>query len=406
MFNVFKGALLTLVREKSIFIWSLAFPLILSTMFVFMFANLDDAGQFEPIPTVVVADENLDAAPGFSEMIDTLSEPGDDQMLDVVRVDTEQEARSLMSGNEAAGPGYSDTLSDGAVGYFTVDADGTPTVHVKAGVTPDSLDSAYQSILKTIGDAYVRNVALIEDVAATNPAALADTAALEKLLDTGDLTEKIDVTQNPPKESVRYFFALLGMAALFGGQIGMIAICRTQPNLSPLGARRAVAALSRAKTLTATLAASWVLTFVCITVAFLYIRFVAGVDFGGRDAMCVAVIATAALVATAFGTLLGSLPKVDEGVKGGLLSGIVCFASLFAGLYGSPTMKLADTINAAAPGVQLINPAVQISQAFYSIMYYDTYQRTIEHILILLVMAAVLFAASALFIRRQRYASL
>lgn len=39
-------------------------------------------------------------------------------------------------------------------------------------------------------------------------------------------------------------------------------------------------------------------------------------------------------------------------------------------------------------------------------MYYDTYQRTIEHILILLAMAAVLFAASALFIRRQRYASL
>lgn len=405
MFNVFKGTLLTLMREKSVFIWSLAFPLILSTMFVFMFANLDDAGQFEPIPTVVV-DENLDAAPGFSEMIDTLSEPGDDQMLDVVRVDTEQEARDLMSGNEAAEAGYFNVASDGAAGYFTVDADGTPTVHVKAGVTPDSLDSAYQSILKTIGDAYVRNTALIADVVAANPAALADTAALEKLLDTGDLTEKIDVTQNPPKESVRFYFALLGMAALFGGQIGMIAICRTQPNLSALGARRAVAALSRAKTLTATLGASWVLTFACITVAFLYIRFVAGVDFGGRDAMCIAVIAAAALVATAFGTLLGSLPKIDEGVKGGVLSGIVCFSSLFAGLYGTPTMKLADAINAAAPAVQLVNPAVQISQAFYSIMYYDTYQRTIEHILILLVMAAVLFAASALFIRRQRYASL
>ena len=165
-------------------------------------------------------------------------------------------------------------------------------------------------------------------------------------------------------------------------------------------------ALSRAKTLTATLAASWVLTFACIAIAFLYIRFVAGVDFGGRDAICIAVIAAAALTATAFGTLLGSLPKIDEGVKGGMLSGIVCFASLFAGLYGSPTMKLADTVNAAVPAAQLVNPAVQISQAFYSIMYYDTYQRTIEHILILLAMAAVLFAASALFIRRQRYASL
>ena len=382
MFNVFKGALLALVREKSVFIWSLAFPLILSTMFVFMFANLDEAGQFEPIPTAVVADENYDAAPGFSEMIDTLAEPGADQMLDVARVATEQEARDLMSGNDAAGAGYFNISGDGAAGYFTVDADGMPTVHVKAGVTPDSLDSAYQSILKTIGDGYVRNAALIEDVAAENPAALADMAAVEKLLDAGDLTEKI------------------------GGQIGMIAICRTQPNLSALGARRAVGALSRAKTLTATLAASWVLTFACIAIAYLYIRFVAGVDFGGRDAICIAVIAAAALTATAFGTLLGSLPKIDESVKGGMLSGIVCFASLFAGLYGSPTMKLADTVNAAVPAAQLVNPAVQISQAFYSIMYYDTYQRTIEHILILLAMAAVLFAASALFIRRQRYASL
>ena len=50
MFNVFKGALLALVREKSVFIWSLAFPLILSTMFVFMFANLDEAGSSSPSP--------------------------------------------------------------------------------------------------------------------------------------------------------------------------------------------------------------------------------------------------------------------------------------------------------------------------------------------------------------------
>ncbi len=63
------------------------------------------------------------------------------------------------------------------------------------------------------------------------------------------------------------------------------------------------------------------------------------------------------LDATAFGTLLGSLPKIDESVKGGMLSGIVCFASLFAGLYGSPTMKLADTVKRGGlPAAQLVNP--------------------------------------------------
>lgn len=287
-----------------------------------------------------------------------------------------------------------------------VSDDGEPSVHVRGGATPDSVDSANQSILKVIVDNYLRSSALIEDVARENPAALANAQTVEKLLEMPDLTEKIDVTQNPPKESVRFYFALLAMAALFGGQVGMVAICRTQPNLSALGARRALGAVSRGKTLAATLGASWLLAFACLAVAYAFIRLVAGVDFGGRDAACIGVLAASSLLATAVGTLLGSVAKLNEGVKGGLLSAIVCFASLFAGLYGSPVMKLADAMNATMPALQFVNPAVQISQAFYSIMYYDTYQRTIEYVLVLLAMTAVLFAVSFLFIRRQRYASL
>ena len=39
MISVFKGTLLALARERSVFIWVLAFPLVLSTMFAFMFAT-------------------------------------------------------------------------------------------------------------------------------------------------------------------------------------------------------------------------------------------------------------------------------------------------------------------------------------------------------------------------------
>ncbi len=407
MFTVFKGTLVTLTREKTIFIWSLAFPLILSTMFVFMFGNLDDAGRFEPIRVAVVADDAYDAAPGFADMVEALSQPGDDQMLNVVRVETEDEARALLHAEAEASGGQSDGKeSERLTGYFVVSSDAVPTIHVKAGVSPDSLESVNQSILKAIADGYVRNLALMEGIATANPAALADATQVQQLLEGGDFTQKIEVTHNPPKESVRYYFALLGMAGLFAGQIGLIGICRTQPNLSALGARRAVGGVSRTKTLAATLAASWLLSFGCLVIAFLYVRLVAGVDFGGRDAACIGVIAAAALLATALGTLVGSLPKIPADAKGGILSGVVCFASMFAGLYGQPTMQLADTVNAAVPAAQYVNPAVQISQAFYSIMYYDTYQRTVEHVAILLVMAAVLFAVSSAFIRRQRYASL
>lgn len=406
MFNVFKGTLLSLAREKAIFIWVLAFPLILSTMFIFMFSNLDDAGQFEPIRTAVVTDAHYDDAPGFADMVDALAEPGENQMLDVVPVTSENEAIDLMRNTATGGSNINGGLNEGVIGYLMVNAEGEPSVHVRGGAAPESIDSANQSILKVIVDNYLRSTALIKDVAQENPAALSDPAAVAQLLEVQDLTEKIDITQNPPKESVRFYFALLAMAALFGGQVGMVAICRTQPNLSALGARRALGAVSRAKTLAATLGASWVLSFVCLVVAYAYIRLVAGVDFGGRDVACIVVLGVSALVATAFGTLLGSIARIDDGIKGGLLSGIVCIASLFSGLYGSPVMEMADTINAAVPALQFVNPAVQISQTFYSIMYYDTYQRTFEHVLVLLAMALVLFAISSLFIRRQRYASL
>ena len=122
----------------------------------------------------------------------------------------------------------------------------------------------------------------------------------------------------------------------------------------------------------------------------------------GRAAASVA----ASLTATALGCALSAIPRVPEDGKTGLLTGIVCFASLFAGLYGQPTMELADTISARFPAADLVNPATQISQAFYSIMYYDTAGPLLGHLAILGIMAALLFLVSAASLRRQRYASL
>lgn len=410
MLNVFKGTILSLARDKGIFVWSLAFPVILSTLFLFMFANLDENGALDPIPCVVVADVNYDEAPGLADMIDELSQSTDDQLLEPAFVKTEAEAIEALEDSthrDHQSNGTAPSPEDfGYVGYLMVDDEGTLSVHMKAGAAAESFNRVNQSILQTVADSYVRKTALIEELATENPAILADTAFVEDALSTQDITEEISVTYNQPSESVRYYFALFGMAALFGGQIGMIAICRTQPNLSPLGARRALGGISRAKMLAGTLGASWLLSFGCLLVAFLYVRFVAGIDFGGRDAACILVLGAASLMATAFGTLLGSLPKVSEGVKSGILTGVTCFASLFAGLYGQPTMHLADSVNAAVPALAYINPATQIAEAFYSVMYYDTWNRLIEHVGILILMAAVLFAVSTLFVRRQRYASL
>ena len=396
MWNTFKYTILELVRMPGVLVWALAFPLILSTVFMMMFGPLDDQSEIDPIPLVAVDPADDVEGQSFQAFLDALSDDGNGESLFAITyVPNAEEAVDLVERNMAEENPY--------VGYVQL-LEGTPDVHVTSVSDLTGMEWLKTSILVMAMDNYVANTAMIRDLMNDNPGLVAQPDMAETL---ASMTEPIEatvrttVTANQPKESVRFYFALLGMAALFGGTLGMIAFQRLKPNTSPLGARRALGATSHGRTVAATVAASWTITFACLCVTYLYMRYVAGIDFGGRDGACLITTAIAALTATALGCAISAIPKVPESGKSGILTGIVCFASLFAGLYGEPTMELADMVSANFPVLDYINPAVQISHAFYSIMYYDSLAPMAGH-----VMALVLFALSAQSLRRQRYASL
>ena len=393
MWNAFRGALAVLTRKTELAVWALAFPIILCTLFMFMFANLDSSMSFEAVPTAVVADDAYRADEEFSALVDELSQPGEDQLLDVREFATAEEARGSLEAGDV-------------MGVLSVDGEGAP--HLAVSPVSDGVGTKQigRTILNTVADTYVRNADLLQGIAHDNPMALADPDLVERALSQDDATVQVSLTHNEPTQSVRFYYALLGMACLFCAQIGMVAVCEAQPNLSPLGARRAVGAVSRGKTLAAALAASWVLATACLLAALAYMRFTAGIDFAGREIACVGAIAVCALFSTAFGTLLGSLPKVGFGVKTGLLTGTTCLLSLFAGLYGEPVMNMADQLARDYPLLASLNPAKVVTDTFYSLYYYDSLAPFAGKLGLLLSMTAVVFAVSALFIRRQRYASI
>ena len=390
MWTTFKYTAKMLTRTPSLFVWAFAFPILLSTLFMFMFSGLDAQESISPVPSVVVADAAYEGS-AFAQMIDQLS-TGDDPLLDVRQVASEDAARDLVRSGEVAGG-------------FSVDDEGNPVLIAAAGTQSpySSLSRINATILQTTADSYAQNAELLTQIARTNPLALADADAVQQALDAPAATEQVSLTHGSPSQSVRFYYALLGMAALFTSQVAMFALCQVQPNLSILGARRTVGALSRTKTLAATLTASWSLALACLLAAFAYIRFVVGVDFGGREGLCMVGLAAAALLATALGTLIGALPKMSLPAKSGILTGATCFLSLFAGLYGEPCMQLADDIARAFPITATLNPAKLTTDLFYSLYYYDALGPFFEKMLVLLAFGAVLFALSALFIRRHRY---
>ena len=404
MGTLFASTLRALVREKSLFIWSLAFPILMATIFMFMFANLDGAMEFDPVPTGVVADEAWDTSP-FSAVAEALGERGDDQLLDVCRfADGEAAASALVDGE--------------GMGVFSVDEDGEPVLSLAPGLqigqTTD-MDAIDRSILESVVGTYVRDADLMTSIARENPGAFADPGRLEALFSSVDATEEVSLTHAAPKESVRFYYALFAMAALFGAQIAVVAVCWTQPNLSPLGARRALGAIGRTRTLLATLLACWLLSFCCLLIApslydhVLDATILLGAippRFAGREGLCVAGLGAASLLACALGTALGSLPKLDVGSKTGILTGVVCLLSLFTGLYGEPCMELADMVSREFPVLASLNPAKAICDMFYSLYYYDGLEVFAGNVALIGLFSAALFAVGALFVRRQRYASL
>lgn len=397
MVNTFKYVLLSLLRERAILIWALAFPIVLSCCFIMMFQGLDEVADNTDIRVAVVKDEAYQDDANFSSFIDTVNSDG---VLSISYVDTADQAQSLVLDSQ--------DNDDALAGYVQVDDAGYPQVELAptARSNQASMIRTSQAVLVTLMDEYTSKVHLVKDMMADNPMTLMNPAVTESIFETKDVTQKVELTQSAPRESARFYFALLGMAAMFGAQAALIAVGALLPNTSALGARRALGATSRTTSLFACILASWTASFACLLIAFVFVRVAAGVDLAGRDLPCIGVLAAASLMATALGALVGSLPKISTSAKAGLLTGLTCFAALFAGLYGEPTMALADMVEAAIPASTFINPAVQVSQALYSLMYFDSLTPMLQHVRILLAMAVVFFVVASRFLRRQRYASL
>ena len=373
-----------LMRTPALIAWALAFPIVLSTIFVFMFASLDEADEASAVPVAVVADDAYEASP-FSQVVNDL----DGDLLAVVETGGQDSARDLVQSGEVAGA-------------YAVDADGhlVLIVSTEPSVLATSRAQIDATILQSIADSYAQSAALARD-ATVDPSAMSEATVVGAA--QADPIETVSLTHSDPRQTVRYYYALLGMAVLLTSNVAMMAVCRLQPNLSALGARRTVGSLGRGRALAATTATSWVLTFACLVLAFLYIRFVLGVDFGGREGLCMVAIAIGAVFATALGSMVGAIPRLPLDAKSGILAGVACFASLFAGLYGQPCMELADAVARTFPVLAMLNPARAVTDVFYGLYSYDSLDPFFARSALLAVFAAVLFAVAAVLVRRQRY---
>lgn len=392
MLTLIRYTAVTIARSPGVLVWTLLFPLILSTIFSFMFSGIDEMAAEQTVTVAVVADERYEEAESFRAFLDEASD-GQDGLLEVVTADSVQDARALVDDGTAAA-------------YVTVAADGMPQMNVTA--TTNSRSQIDRSIVRALLDGYLQADASADILAEAAASGTAVDVARAQDAFAGDRTptEEASILRVEPDGYSRYYYALIGMASLMGAGIALNVVSKTRANCSALGARRQASAASPARQLAAAIVASWLGTFACLLIAFAYVRFALDVEFGGRDALAVVALASCALLATGLGSLIGALPRVSIEAKDGINTALACVLSIGGGLYGEPTMQLADYLSANVPWIQAVNPAAQVSKVFYDLAYYDALAPFAATLATIGAMAAAFFLASGVLMRRQSYARL
>lgn len=455
MWTTFKATVRTLLLTPSAVVWTLIFPIVLATVFNFMFEPMRSTGSVEAVDVAVVADDAWEDSP-FSQVVDTLSE-ADEPLLAVHPVAGEKEARVLLAegsvagayvvdaaGNEgnaeqsgsdeldavdAAGPadaagaasdpdnadatgaasgsGTAAGSSDVSTVTSSAGSTGAPRIILAPAGSGTGSDASYdvnRAILESVVTSYLQSEALIEELATHDPVALSDPTTIENALGLSVSVREVSLTHAQPDSMVRFYYALLGMASIFAAQLAGESVWHLQPTSSAAGARRTVSSTSRMRLLIPTIGACWAVSTTFLAIAFGYICLTAHIDFSGREGLCLVGIAASSLLSCGIGALVGALPgRMGSDSRRGILTALTCLLSLFAGLYGEPTMELADTVAHVFPAATWLNPVCLIRDLFYTVYYYDTLVPFSLRLAACAGIAAVLLAVSAACMRRSAH---
>lgn len=375
---VFVYQLKRFVRDRALVVWPFVFPLILTVIFMQMFAGVSSAAKPAPVPLGVVEDEAYAAAPGLDALVGRLSDPdSESHYADVTAYGTADEAEAAARAGDT-------------IGYLAVEG-GRPSLHV----TVDGNQKITSVVLRRALDNYEQTIAQQREILASG----APPEALAGLGDHQRLTTEVQVTPEGSDMITRYYFSLLAFTAGIGMLLSSEAVKSVMATSGPLGARRTLAGIPRWRVLAGALGASWLCIALCMTSALVFMVTVADISFGPHAHLTLVVILASSLTSCAAGAVIGTSRRL----KVGMIPGVVALLSLFTGLYGTGSQQLADAIETHVPFLSWINPLWQSTHGFYSLFYYDSLAPFVRSCAALTTMSALFFVVAAVRMRRMSY---
>ena len=360
----FKNTFKYLLRQRGLIFWSLIFPIVLGIFFKLAFGNITEMDKFKTIDVAV--NESLMEDENFKSF---MKEMEDEEYFHV----TEAKDKDILDEKDA------------------------PKAYI------ESMDKIYtkgsgisETIVETIMNAYSQKYSMIARIMQKDP-----TTDLSKVMDVDDHIK--DLSRKNMDMTNTFFYTLLGMTAIYGYMWGMYVIYQYEANLSTNAKRNVISPTKKSTMLSASLLVSWIINFAIILIFIVYLKYGLSVDFGDRVLPLIALSALASLTGVAFGVLLGVSNKASMDTKIGL--GIAT-TMLMACLAGMMVSDLKIIIAEKAPIINQLNPVAIVTDAAYSLYYYDSMARFNWNMINLALVTILFIVASLFFMRGKEYESL
>lgn len=379
MKHLLKYNFLKTIRDKELVFWPLFFPIVLCTLFYFAFGSSIDQDMKVDIDVAVVYEDATKLNEGFEDFLERIDENIHSEHM------SEEEAREALLNERVSGIYHIGDSTDGLL-------------DVKLQV----LGSGYtKSVLKGYLDGYKNYEGMVYQVMKTDPSKLPD------LIE--DLDKQIEVINNkslggkPMDPTIQYFYALIAFASLSGAYFGTEIIFGLQANISDIAKRNSITPLNRMKFLVSSLLVSVAIHFVNILILLAYITFVLKINLGSGIGFMMLFALLGSFIGISGGMFVVSFGRGSISVKSAILTIGNLFLSFMAGLMVESVRVFIEN---NYPIINRINPATLITDAFYSIATYGSFDKLKIYLITLIIEVLFFLMVSFFNIRRKEYDSL
>ena len=379
----FKYTLKTLFRKKSLIFWTFAFPLLMATFFNMAFANIIEDDQLKIIDIAIIDNNEFNNNMLYKEIFKTLSDKNNKDRLFNIKYITKEKADKLLEKGKIEG-------------YLELNNNEPKLTFKSNGIN--------QTIFKYVVDEIHDTENMIATMVTSNLNMEVNNISnkISEYLNTNEIKLENKASSNLDYMMIEYY-TLIAMTCLYAGSIGMIAIGETLPYLKGNGKRISVSASKKSSIIFSSLVASFIVQLMTLGLLFFYTICILKIDYGSNIPYIILLSLVGSIAGISLGVLLGTHLKSSESSKTGILIAIVMTGCFLAGMMG---VGMKYVIDKNMPILNMINPANMITDGFYALYYYTSFNRYWFNVMSLLIFSGVAIALSCRKLGRARYDSI